>query len=218
MSIKLSFFKEKSFHHHYYIEQQDRSDQLAEHVYEQLQRSPQKNHIVFICIGTDRSTGDAFGPLVGTIIHENSSKRMTVYGTLQNPVHALNLEETLKEIKLLHHGALVIAIDASMGRSDSVGRVTFASGPVRPGSAVKKVLPTAGDMHITGTVNVGGMMEFVILQNTRLHFVMQMAEWTAEGILKADRLLNSHSTMRRSRTCPLPVHGESLTAPTKELH
>ncbi|GAK04831.1 hypothetical protein JCM19037_3282 [Geomicrobium sp. JCM 19037] len=61
-------------------------------------------------------------------------------------------------------------------------------------------------------------MEFVILQNTRLHFVMQMAEWTAEGILKADRLLNSHSTMRRSRTCPLPVHGESLTAPTKELH
>jgi|GEM_PF-2945695 len=36
---------------------------------------------VILCIGTDRSTGDALGPLVGTMLSQHSL-RAAVYGTL----------------------------------------------------------------------------------------------------------------------------------------
>ena len=39
-----------------------------------------------------------------------------------------------------------------------------------------------GHMHITGIVNAGGFMEFMILQNTRLGTVMRIADTVATGI------------------------------------
>ena len=52
---------------------------------------------VVLCIGTDRATGDALGPLVGSLL-SNSQCAYRVYGTLQHPVHALNLNDTIKKI------------------------------------------------------------------------------------------------------------------------
>ena len=37
-------------------------------------------------------------------------------------------------------------------------------------------------MFVTGIVNFGGFMDFLILQNTRLHVVMRMADLIASGI------------------------------------
>jgi putative sporulation protein YyaC len=84
----------------------------------------------------------------------------------------------------------MIAIDACLGRLKSVGAITVAKGPVRPGAGVNKQLPPVGDIHITGIVNVSGFMEFFVLQNTRLHLVMNMAKTIANGIYEADRQLN----------------------------
>ncbi|EZH66137.1 hypothetical protein DH09_09355 [Bacillaceae bacterium JMAK1] len=215
MSMKLSFFKEKVFSYPFYFEEHPSSDSLAHLMYEEILRSTKRHTIVLLCIGTDRSTGDAFGPLVGTIIKENSGQRMHVYGTLESPVHALNLKETLEDIKNNHPHALLIAIDASMGRAENVGRVTFASGPLHPGSAVHKRLPEAGDMHMTGTVNVSGMMEHVTLQNTRLYFVLQMAEWAANALLTMDRLLHTH-TIRPSRSVFTTETSQLLTSSTNQ--
>lgn len=84
----------------------------------------------------------------------------------------------------------MIAIDACLGRFKSVGAITVAKGPVRPGAGVNKQLPPVGDLHITGVVNVSGFMEFFVLQNTRLHLVMNMAKAIANGIDEADRQLS----------------------------
>ena len=54
--------------------------------------------VVIICIGTDRSTGDSLGPLIGTFLEEVGLQRFHLYGTLDEPVHAINLEEKLKQI------------------------------------------------------------------------------------------------------------------------
>ena len=51
---------------------------------------------VVLCIGTDRATGDALGPLVGSLL-SNSQCAYRVYGTLQHPVHALNLNDTINK-------------------------------------------------------------------------------------------------------------------------
>ena len=57
---------------------------------------------VILCIGTDRMIGDSLGPLVGSLLARKRKARLLVYGTLSQPVHALNLDETLNEIKKKH--------------------------------------------------------------------------------------------------------------------
>ncbi|WP_051263288.1 spore protease YyaC [Tuberibacillus calidus] len=132
--------------------------------------------IVIVSIGTDRSTGDSLGPLVGTHLLKFKDRPYVVYGTLEEPVHAINLKATLKEISERYCDPFIIAIDACLGRHYNIGTITAARGPLIPGAGVKKDLPPVGHIHITGIVNVSGYMEYIVLQNTRLSLVMGMAE------------------------------------------
>ena len=115
-----------------------------------------------MCIGTDRSTGDALGPIIGTYLHKYRSPLFELYGTLDEPVHAMNLESTLIEINDRVSKPFIIGIDACLGQLSSVGCVQLGPGPVRPGAGVNKELPPVGDIHMTGIVNVGGFMEYFV--------------------------------------------------------
>lgn len=140
--------------------------------------------IVIVCIGTDRSTGDSLGPLVGTRL-KDKRYQLPLYGTLASPVHAINLQTYLDKIKVEHHGSFIIGIDACLGKLSNIGAITIGEGPVKPGAGVNKQLPAVGHIHITGIVNVSGFMEHYVLQNTRLYLVMSMANFIADGILQA---------------------------------
>lgn len=133
-------------------------------------------HVILLCIGTDRSTGDSLGPLTGTKLKEKYISGLSVIGTLDTPVHAENLETTLKEVNSTYHNPYIIALDACLGRLDSVGYITLAEGALKPGTAVKKDLPEVGDIHLTGIVNINGFMQYLVLQNTRLNIVWQMSD------------------------------------------
>lgn len=137
--------------------------------------------IIFVCIGTDRATGDCLGPLIGYKIKDMKYKNIHVYGTLDEPVHAKNLHEYLELFKKFEN-PFIVAIDACLGRLERVGFVNIKEGPLSPGSGVNKNLPSIGNVNITGIVNVGGFMEIMILQNTRLSIVMNMANLVANGI------------------------------------
>ena len=71
--------------------------------------------LVILCIGSDRSTGDALGPLVGSMLKELRPGKAIIQGTLTHPVHALNLEETRSAIKNKYNSAAILAIDAGLG-------------------------------------------------------------------------------------------------------
>ncbi|QWU16289.1 putative sporulation protein YyaC [Paenibacillus sophorae] len=150
-------------------------------------------HIVVVCIGTDRSTGDALGPLVGTALARFHSPLFSLYGTLDNPVHAVNLEETLNLIRERHDKPYIIGIDACLGHSTSVGSIQVVEGPLRPGAGVNKQLPPVGDIHLTGIVNVGGFMEYFVLQNTRLSLVMKLSEIIASSLFSAMKQWHVHA-------------------------
>lgn len=137
---------------------------------------------VVLCIGSDRFIGDALGPLVGTLLLDRRPTSYTVLGDLSNTVHAGNLHQVIQEIEERRVDSFVVAVDASLGRNDSVGTICVAPGSLRPGAGVNKSLPSVGHMQITGVVNVGGFMEYFVLQNTRLGFVMRLAKLLAEGI------------------------------------
>ncbi|NIK79286.1 putative sporulation protein YyaC [Paenibacillus castaneae] len=141
-----------------------------------LEEMAEGRPIVIVCVGTDRSTGDSLGPLIGTNLSKYRSPHFNLFGTLEEPVHAMNLDETLIEVNRRFHKPFVIGIDACLGQVASVGCIQVGAGPVRPGAGVNKDLPPVGDIHLTGIVNVGGFMEYFVLQNTRLHLVMRMAD------------------------------------------
>jgi len=142
---------------------------------------------VIVCIGTDRSTGDSLGPIVGSRLQEINHQYFKILGTLQDPVHAGNLTEYLKIVDELAN-PFVIAIDACLGNIDNVGYINIGEGAIKPGAGVNKLLPPVGDLHITGVVNVGGFMEYFVLQNTRLNVVMKMSKIISEGINRGSRL------------------------------
>ncbi|WP_048601621.1 spore protease YyaC [Rubeoparvulum massiliense] len=158
---------------------------LRDQLQQLLVYPPIYSEILFLCIGTDRSTGDALGPLVGTFLHEAKHPNILVRGTLEHPVHAKNLQDVLAEIDSAQTSPYVFAIDASLGRWQSVGDICLHKGPLQPGAGVQKKLPQVGHAHLTGIVNVGGFLEYFVLQNTRLHLVISMAHLISKAILAA---------------------------------
>lgn len=140
------------------------------------------SELVILCIGTDRSTGDSLGPITGSKLIELGLNSKVVYGTLEEPVHAVNLQDTIHLIKRNHPHPFIIAIDACLGRAESVGYISIKEGPLQPGTGVNKDLPAVGDLQIIGIVNIGGFMEYMVLQNTRLNLVMKMADIISHGI------------------------------------
>ncbi|MGI6492470.1 MAG: spore protease YyaC [Pelotomaculum sp.] len=155
---------------------------------------------VLLCIGTDRSTGDCLGPLVGSKLLQQNF--FIVYGTLDKPVHASNLKEKLDMIYKQNRNPFIVAIDACLGRLESVGYIQLGDGSLLPGAGVNKDLPPVGQIHITGVVNVGGYMEYMILQNTRLNLVMRLADVIAGGINQAILALKKDNTEEFKHTGP----------------
>ncbi|RWZ54722.1 spore protease YyaC [Halobacillus fulvus] len=176
MNLKDKFPNEERRVH---IEEEAMCHTLSDYLYEWL---PPSKEVVIACIGTDRSTGDAFGPLVGSMLEDQNLETFRIYGTIEEPLHALNLKEKMAFIEQEHPAPFILAVDACLGKATSVGSVVLGKGTIAPGSALKKDLPPVGDLHISGMVNVSGFMEHVVLQNTRLHVVMQMAAKVAAAI------------------------------------
>lgn len=142
----------------------------------------ENRQIIFLCIGTDRSTGDSLGPLVGDKLKSFISDGFSIYGTLENPVHAKNLCSIIEEINSRYINPYIIAIDACLGNIQNIGNIVVEDKPLSPGAAMNKQLPKVGNLSITGIVNISGALEFMVLQNTRLYTVMRIADIISRGI------------------------------------
>lgn len=148
-----------------------------------VKKKMKKNRqIVILCIGSDRATGDCLGPIIGYKLSKLSSPNLFIYGTLESPVHAKNLAETIDTIHRTHDNPMLIAIDASLGSTNHVGFITLGEGAIHPGIGVDKELPAVGDISITGIVNISGMLNHMLLQTTRLDVVMKLADYICVGV------------------------------------
>lgn len=153
-----------------------------------LAQLPIRPYVDVVCVGTDRSTGDSLGPFIGSALVRNQERglipaNISVHGTIHQPVHALNLADTLEEINRCNRKSTIIALDACLGKVKSIGYISLKRGPLQPGTGVNKQLPSVGDFHIIGVVNASGFLEHAVLQNTRLSLVLSMAEVITEALV-----------------------------------
>ncbi|MCL2798557.1 MAG: spore protease YyaC [Firmicutes bacterium] len=107
---------------------------------------------VVLCAGTDRVTGDCFGPLVGEDLVRRHNAGVFVYGTLSAPVTAKNLVQALAFIKERHPHSPILAVDSALGDGRDIGSFKVFDGGLFPGAAAGKLLPKIGDFSLTATV------------------------------------------------------------------
>ena len=56
-------------------------NELGEYLYSKLNNVIKENRpVIFLCIGTDRATGDSLGPLVGYKLKNINKKKIYIYG------------------------------------------------------------------------------------------------------------------------------------------
>ena len=157
--------------------------------------------VVFACIGTDRSTGDALGPLVGQRLRRLGHGEDDVVGTLEEPLHALNLGERI--VPRLHERPrpLIVAGDAALGSLRSVGSVRVRRGGLRPGEGGGKELPEIGELAVAATVNVrAGALDAQVLQCTRLFVVQSLADLVATACWWSLRSIRRDSAAQGDRS------------------
>lgn len=162
------------------IRKKVKGPELADWLLQIRQSDSGAEKLLFLCIGTDRSTGDSLGPLVGTMLEEAGYPH--IVGTLQYPLDASNMTERLAEIP---QGLKVMAIDACLGQPASVSCFQVSNQPMEPGKSMGKQLPAVGDYSIAGIVNVDGGQKYSTLQSTSLYRVMTMAKQIAAAIQAA---------------------------------
>lgn len=168
---------------YYNSKQLSSSYEFGKQLFEKIcQNRSRYQPLVFLCIGSDRATGDSLGPIIGYKLKQRRLSSAYVYGTLENPVHAKNLGEVIREIHDTFDQPFIVAIDASLGKASHVGYFTLGEGSLKPGAGVGKDLPQVGNLYVTGIVNLSGFLENSLLQTTRLHTVMDLADKISTGI------------------------------------
>lgn len=107
------------------------------------------NHpLIIVCIGTPKIPGDSLGPLVGSLLKKHTGYQ--IFGTMEQPVHALNIKSTIKTIKKNYPDSIIIAIDAAIGHQEQNGFLAVTQRALKPGLGLGKKLPAIGHIQITG--------------------------------------------------------------------
>lgn len=150
--------------------------------------------IVVVCIGTNRYSWDSLGPVVGSRLFERleGNRHVHIYGTLDKPVHALNLQRTLSYIANRHSQAYIIAVDACLGQFYKIGTLQLVEEPLGPGAGLGKQLHAIGHIHIKGIINNHGPLNHKVMEHTSLTFVNEMAAVISRILVKASQEIIPH--------------------------
>lgn len=147
------------------------------------------DNMAIVCIGTDKCIIDSLGPLVGTMLTKNNIC-IDVYGTLAEPVHAMNMVARLKKINEKNY-TTVIAIDACLSNKKEQGIIEVRERALTPGRGIGKSLPEIGDISIIGITGTSDKSIDELIEDTRLSMVYSMAEVITAGIINAVNYRNN---------------------------
>lgn len=145
---------------------------------------------VILCIGAVSVTGDRLGPMVGDLLRNRYCVPAFVYGGRFRPVNGINFPEYVSHIKRIHPGSLVIAVDASVGAKEDVGKIKYSLNGVRAGGALNKKLGKVGDIGVMGVVAPRAKDNLKALMDAPFSLVEELAD---EIAMKLSAFINGLS-------------------------
>ncbi len=137
---------------------------------------------VIVCVGSDLVLGDSLGPLVGTMLKQKGCGAY-IYGTLNAPITAKEVEYAKTYIKQTHPNSQLIAIDAAVGDADDVGIIKVLNRGLKPGLGVNKDLSMLGDVSVIGVVAGKSMENYNLFNLTRLNLIYKMSQIIADAVV-----------------------------------
>jgi len=145
---------------------------------------------IVINIGANLCIADLVGAMVGTILEENNFP-LKVFGTIDNPMNAKNLEERYKEIKELYPNSPILCIDACLGHKNEIGGIHLRNIPVKPGRGVGKNLVHIGEWSLIGITDDSESDEtFFSNRIVRMDLVYGISKTIAEMLFEATKDLH----------------------------
>lgn len=148
------------------------------------------DEIIFLCVGTDRITGDCFGPIVGTklinLLENYNYSNVNVYGSLENNLSYENINNIMKKIDDTKKSCLIV-IDAALSKKENIGKIFISNQKTILGKGLNKDKIQIGDISIKAVVAKDYKIpqyNFKVLQNISLNGVITLADIVARGIWK----------------------------------
>jgi putative sporulation protein YyaC len=101
---------------------------------------------IIVCIGTDLHAIDSIGPLLGSLLKDRDIS-IPLLGTLDDPIHALNIQSKVGEIYSQYSGHKIIAVDGCLCDGDDIGNIRIKSGGINAGEGIgKEICTEIGDI------------------------------------------------------------------------
>lgn len=150
---------------------------------------------VILCIGSSGVSGDSLGPLVGDLLRRRYNVKAFVYGCPERPVNGLNYTQYIEHIERVHHGSVVIAVDACVGSRDDVGKIKFSPSGLTAGGALNKNLRRFGDLGVLGVVAPRQKDNLSALLQVPFSFVDEMSHAAARGVVRILAALQAGGTI-----------------------
>ena len=138
---------------------------------------------VVVCVGSDLAIGDSLGPITGSMLkYKTQGLNVFLYGTLSSPVTAKEIKHLRAFLKETHRNSPIIAVDAAVGEKGDIGLIRLSDSPLLPGAGANKKLGAVGDISIMGIVAEKSMMNYGLLNTTRLNLVYSMSEIISDAL------------------------------------
>lgn len=160
--------------------------------FNKIRKNKEYDEIIFLCVGTDRITGDCFGPLVGTklncLLEKHNYSNINIYGNLEKNISYTNVENILKDI---NNKGILIVVDSALSKKDNIGQIFIKNGKTTLGRGLGKSKIEIGDISIKAVIAKDSKIptyNFKLLQNISLNSVMNMADVVANGIYEVIKI------------------------------
>ena len=139
-----------------------------------------------MCIGSDKLVFDCLGPIVGSMLKTSAEFNGYVYGTMAEPITAIQVEKAACFIKKFHYCAEVVVIDSAVGKREEIGKIKCFARGLRPALGVGRDLPYVGDKSIIGIITTKDKVKNTSYCNVKLSDVYSMARQVCEIILSLE--------------------------------
>ena len=142
----------------------------------------EKKERVFLCIGSEKLVFDSLGPMVGTMLKNRDDLDAYVYGTMAEPITALQVETASAFIRRFHPGAEVIVVDSAIGKREEIGSVKFFDRGLRPALGIDREMGVVGDKSVMGIVTTKDKVRSPLSCKVHPESVFALAEKVVEKL------------------------------------
>ena len=144
---------------------------------------------LFLCIGTTSIIGDAFGPVVGTILKQTYSNKsnIVVIGDIYNSVNYTNINENIKLIKCKYKNNIIIVLDSALSCKQNIGKVYVENRGLKYAESLRKDNNIIGDISIKAVVGENtnsNINNFKNLKSTSLDDIKNLSAIVSNGIIE----------------------------------